>query len=59
MASYLQVKGRLGNQMLAYSLLLGARNMFGFRVFLQEEVLQNLKHYFPQANEVHVRMFDA
>lgn len=45
--------------MLAYSLLLGARNIFGFRVFLQEEVLQILKHYFPHANEVRVRMFDA
>ena len=47
-----QVKGRLGNQMLAYSLLLGARTVLGFRVFLQEEVLQNLKYYFPLANEV-------
>lgn len=47
-----QVKGRLGNQMLAYSLLLGARKILGFRVFLQEEVLQNLKYYFPLANAV-------
>ena len=38
--------------MLAYSLLLGARNILGFRVFLQEDVLHNLKYYFPLANEV-------
>ena len=51
----LQVKGRLGNQMLAYSLLLGSRRVLGFRVFLEEEVLQNLQYYFPLANEVRLR----
>ncbi len=50
----IQVKGRLGNQMLAYALLLGVRRaskLGGMRPFLEEVILRRLKHIFPAANQ--------
>jgi hypothetical protein len=48
-----KVKGRLGNQMLAYSLVSGVKREFGIRSFLEEVTLKNLQFYFPNANKVY------
>ncbi|XP_040565973.1 uncharacterized protein [Lepeophtheirus salmonis] len=46
------IQGRLGNRMLAFSLMLAFKRVYGVRTFLESHVLEDVNHYFPRATQI-------